>query len=122
MIEGMKNSPKLNHLIGEGMWKLGGATPSEWVNNAEKYQLKNEAELIVCPTLVVDSEEDHLVDRDQAKIFYDRLKCPKKMVLFTKETGAALHCQLGAPYYANEVIFDWLDQVFETLEKADCGS
>lgn len=63
---------------------------------------------------MVDSEQDSLVDRDQAKMFYDRLRCPKKMVLFTKETGAATHCQMGACLYANEVVFDWLDEIFDS--------
>ncbi len=109
----MEHSPKLRLAIDEGMWKIGGATPSEWVANLDKYTLKNEPALIKCPTLVVDSEEDSMIDRSEAKIFYDRLTCPKKMELFTKETGAATHCQMGACYYANEVIFDWLDETFK---------
>jgi alpha-beta hydrolase superfamily lysophospholipase len=113
MTVAMERSPKVNYLISEGMWKIGGKTPSEWVHNLDKYTLQNEPELITCPTLVVDSEEDSLVDRDQAKMFYDRLTCPKKVVLFTKETGAATHCQMGACLYANEVIFDWLDEIFD---------
>lgn len=52
------------------------------------------------------------VDRDQAKVFYNQHTCPKKMIFFTKETGAATHCQMGACFYANEVIFDWLDETF----------
>ena len=107
-----ENSPKLKLTVDEGMWKIGGSTPSEWVSNLEKYTLEDKPALIKCPTLVIDSEEDSMVDRDQAKIFYDRLTCPKKMEVFTKETGAATHCQMGACYYANEVIFDWLDETF----------
>jgi alpha-beta hydrolase superfamily lysophospholipase len=111
-----ERSPKLKHTIDEGMWKIGGKTPSEWVHNLDKYTRKDEPGLIKCPTLVVDSELDSMIDRDQAKIFYDRLTCPKEMVLFTKETAAATHCQMGACLYANEVIFDWLDTVFDRPE------
>lgn len=109
----MKKSPKIDSLVKDGMWKIGGTTPSEWVENVEKYTLQNEPELITCPTLVIDSEEDGVTDRNQAEIFFNRLRCPKKMVLFTKETGAGLHCQVGACLYTNEVIFDWLDEVFK---------
>ena len=114
MTQAMERSPSVKKTIDEGMWKLGGKSPSEWIRKLDLYTMKNEPELIKCPTLVVDSEEDSLVDRNQAKIFFDRLACPKKMLFFTRETGAALHCQQGACLRANEAIFDWLDEIFRS--------
>ena len=114
MVHEMERCPWVKKSLDEGMWKLGGEKPSEWMKNLDAYTMKNEPELIACPTLVVDSEQDFVVDREQAKIFFDRLTCPKKMLFFTKETGAALHCQMGACLYANEAVFDWLDEIFKS--------
>lgn len=113
IISEMERSPKIKHMIEDGMWKMGSDTPSGFVKTLSKYKLDDEPILIECPTLVVDSVQDSIVDRDQAKIFYEKLKCPKEMILFTDETGAALHCQVGSCFYSNEVIFGWLDKVLK---------
>lgn len=108
----MERSPKIQALIAEGMWKIGGATPSEWAKNLENYRITSQVSQIKCPTLVIDSEEDSMIDRTQAQTFYNQLKCPKALISFPKGTGGALHCQAGSYLNSNEMIFDWLDRQF----------
>ncbi len=49
----------------------------------------------------------------QAREFYDALKCPKELRIFTAPDGADAHCQINNLSLMRQVVFDWLDDVFE---------
>ena len=72
--------------------------------------MKNVAEKITCPMLIVDSEGDRDMP-GQARKLFDALNCPKDYMLFTKEEGAEEHCQMGALLISNARILDWLDDI-----------
>lgn len=74
-----------------------------------KYTLADQAPLIRCPTLILDSENE-TYSKGQAKQLYDALRCPKEYHLFTNEEGAGEHCQTGALSAFTPVAFDWLKQ------------
>jgi pimeloyl-ACP methyl ester carboxylesterase len=97
----------LNH----GMWTTGTNSPFELIQGSKQYSVKNIAQNIKCPTLVLEAERDDSFPGQPKKV-YDALRCPKKYILFTTEEGAEEHCQSGAPAVSSQRIFDWLDEVF----------
>ena len=94
-----------------GMWATGANSPFELIMNSKNYTLKDIAQDIKCPTLVLEAEKDDSFPGQPKKV-YDALGCPKKYILFTSEEGAEEHCQCGASALSNQRIFDWLDKTF----------
>lgn len=84
--------------------------PSEYVLAFEHFYMNKVASEIICPTLVIGNENDKKAWRDQSKILYDALKCPKEYMFFTNEEGAGSHCQAGCRSYANDRIFNWIEK------------
>src|ERR687892_2705408 len=100
----------LNH----GMWTTGTNSPFELIQGSKQYSIKNIAQNIKCPTLILEAENDDSFPGQPKKV-YDALTCPKKYILFTTEEGAEEHCQSGAPAISNQRIFDWLDDTFAKI-------
>ena len=100
----------LNH----GMWTTGTNSPFELIQGSKQYSIKNIAQNIKCPTLILEAENDDSFPGQPKKV-YDALTCPKKYILFTTEEGAEEHCQCGAPAISNQRIFDWLDETFAKI-------
>jgi hypothetical protein len=73
------------------------------------YTLAGVADRIACPTLVTDPEAEPFFPGHSKKL-YDALTCPKKLVTFTREQGAAEHCEAAAPGYRDYCIYNWLDE------------
>jgi len=107
----MPKSTKARWFFNDGMWKFGAKTPSALLRKTRPYNLKDCADEIGCPTLIIDGELDTLIP-GQAKKLFSVLKCPKDYYLFTAEEGAGSHCQVGAWLLSSEVILNWLDQTF----------
>jgi hypothetical protein len=95
--------------IKHGMWTFGIDSPYELVRRSSEFTLKEIANKIICPTLVLDAEKDDSFPGQPQKV-YTALTCPKKYILFTVEEGTEEHCQCGAPSLSNQRIFDWLDE------------
>jgi pimeloyl-ACP methyl ester carboxylesterase len=98
----------LNH----GMWTTGANSAFELIQGSKQYTVKDIAQNIKCPTLVLEAEKDESFPGQPKKV-YDALTCPKKYILFTVEEGAEEHCQCGAPAISNQRIFDWLDETLQ---------
>lgn len=96
-----------------GMWTTGTNSPFELIQGSKKYTVKDIAQKIKCPTLVLEAEKDDSFP-GQPRMVYDALTCPKKYILFTSEEGAEEHCQSGAPAISNQRIFDWLDETLQS--------
>lgn len=95
-----------------GMWTTGINSPFELIQGSKKYSVKDIAQKIKCPTLVLEAEKDDSFPGQPRKV-YDALTCPKKYILFTTEEGAEEHCQCGASAISNQRIFDWLDETLQ---------
>jgi pimeloyl-ACP methyl ester carboxylesterase len=106
----MEFDQNLRFNIKHGMWTTGVNTPFELIQKSKNYTIKDIAQNIKCPTLVLEAEKDDSYP-GQPKEVYDALKCPKKYILFTEEEGAEEHCQCGAAALSNQRIFDWLDGI-----------
>jgi pimeloyl-ACP methyl ester carboxylesterase len=99
-------------IMSHGMWVFNAKDPLDFIQKNKDYTLKDVAENIECPTLVLEAQMDDDFPGGPKKV-YDVLKCPKKYVLFTAEEGAEDHCQVAALSLSNQRIFDWLDEVFK---------
>ena len=106
----MKSDPSLRWVMANGMFTFHAKSPSEWLKMTRPYTMKDVAEKITGPILIVDSEEDKDMP-GQARTLFEALKPPKDFMLFTKEEGAEEHCQMGALLISNARILDWLDDI-----------
>ena len=107
----IESDPNIRFNMKHGMWTAGVNTPFELLQRSKNYTIKNIAQNIKCPTLVLDAEKDDSFPGQPKKVF-EALTCPKKYILFTAGEGAEEHCQCGAPALSNQRIFDWLDDTF----------
>jgi hypothetical protein len=92
------------------MWACGASSLQAWLRLITGYTLQGVADKITCPTLVLDSEQDH---SGQAWKVYKALSCPKTYIRFTAEEGAGAHCQAGAGALCHQRVFDWLDETLK---------
>ena len=106
-----KVNTEMRWKIYQGMYVFGCRTPADLVLAASKLYLSDIAEKIQCPTLIVDTDTDGLID-SQARPLFDVLTCPKDYMLFSAKDGAGAHCQCGAKLIGNERIFEWMENVF----------
>lgn len=102
----------LRWMTNHGLWVFGVSRRSELLKIMARYALKDVVAQIQAPTLLLHGEKDHFIPLKQAREFYDALKCPKQMRVFTAEEGAEEHCQMGNFTLMHQVTFDWLDEVF----------
>lgn len=114
MYDMMEHDLYVEWYYGNGMWTLDADSPSELLRMLRPFTLMDCVADISCEMLILDSENDLRV-HGQAGMLYDSLRCPKVYVLFTEEDGADEHCQMGAILVSNEVIFNWLDEIFDRM-------
>jgi hypothetical protein len=94
------------------MRPLGVTSYYDAFHGIQEYKLGDAAARIRCPMLITDSEGEQFFP-GQAQKLYDALRCPKKIVHFTREQGADQHCEVAAPGYRDCCIYDWLDETFQ---------
>ncbi|MEV7597101.1 alpha/beta fold hydrolase [Kitasatospora sp. NPDC089797] len=105
----MAQDPISRWAFNHGMYVMDVDTPRSFNAACLDYTLGGGvAERIQCPTLVCDAEDD-MFFKGQPEQLYDRLTCPKTLMLFTAEEGAGAHCHTGAVRLSVARILDWLD-------------
>jgi pimeloyl-ACP methyl ester carboxylesterase len=87
----------------------GMASPYDVFRAVAQYNLADVAGRIRCPMLITDPEGEPFFP-GQARKVADALRCPKKLVRFTREQGADQHCEVAAPGLRDYVIYNWLDE------------
>jgi pimeloyl-ACP methyl ester carboxylesterase len=102
--------------INNGMFTTGTKSPVDFLLTWSQYELKGLVKNITTNTLCVASRGDHFMDFKQIRQLYDRLECPKTLMIFSKEEAASEHCQMGALAVSASRIYDWLD---ETLAQSN---
>lgn len=108
----------LRWMSNHALWVFGVSSRSELLRTMQRYALKDVVARIHAPTLLLHGEQDHFIPLKQAYEFYEALKCPKQMRVFTTEEGAEEHCQMGNLTLLHQVAFDWLDEVF-AIQRSD---
>jgi len=111
------SDPNTRFNVKHGMWTTGANAPFELIQNSKKYTIKDIAQNIRCPTLVLEAEKDYPFPGQPKKV-YDALTCSKSYIRFTEQEGAEEHCQCGALALCNQRIFDWLDDIFQQKTSA----
>lgn len=114
----MKKNVFVRWFYNNGMYAFGVDTPAELMLKMKDYTMKDVIKKIKCSTLVIDSVADNLTP-GQAKQFYDDLECPKKLLVFDRESTAQSHCQMGAEAIATAGILNWLDEIFEKKQESE---
>ena len=97
-------------VVQRGFWAHGVSDLRGYLASAELFTLKGRAELIRCPTLITQPENDMLAA--DAGTFFDALTCPKTLMRFTAAEGADGHCEMGNRSLLNHRVLDWLDEQF----------
>ena len=78
----MESDPNIRFNIKHGMWTFGVKTPFELIQKSKNYTIKDIAQNIKCPTLVLEAEKDDSFPGQLQKV-YDALTCPKSYIRFT---------------------------------------
>ncbi|MGH9715761.1 MAG: alpha/beta hydrolase family protein [Candidatus Acidiferrales bacterium] len=109
MAVAMKFSPRSKILLAFRMRPYGMTSYYDVFQAVQQYNLKDVAEQIRCPMLITNPESEPFFI-GQPRELYDMLRCPKTLLDFTVEQGAALHCEVNAPGYRDFRIYNWLDE------------
>ncbi|MFD9701714.1 alpha/beta hydrolase family protein [Lentzea sp. NPDC059081] len=108
----MATNPMVRWAVSHGMYVMGATSPRAFAASYLDYHLRDGiAEKITCPTLVCSAEDDGFF-HGQPERLYEHLTCPKTLIEFTDELGAAAHCHTGAQRLAYARVYDWLDDTF----------
>lgn len=93
---------------------LGGINkPHEFIQQTRRLHLDELEKEITCPTLALASEEEGAEFVNQAKQFYENISSVnKKLHIFSVDESAGAHCQINNLTLMNQVVFDWLDEIF----------
>ena len=84
----------------------------------QEWNIKSDLHRITCPVLALVGGDEGEVVEQQAKEFLSLISSEEKRLhVFTLETdGSDDHCQLDNRARGNQVMFDWLDEVFRLHE------
>jgi pimeloyl-ACP methyl ester carboxylesterase len=92
----------------------GVDTPLEIFETLKTYCNRGLEHRVTCPLLLLagEGEGDELINQQRELLAKVRSKT-KALRIFQEEEGADAHCITNNLLYHNQVIFDWLDDVFE---------
>ena len=90
----------------------GVSIVSEMLEKARAATLEGLVSQITCPMLCLAAEGEGAEALAQARQFYEALPGTKAFRIFTAEEGADAHCQLNHLGLMQQVVFDWLGEVF----------
>ena len=89
-----------------------GGTIAEFVDGLSKYNLWGLEGKITCPYFNIGGQGEGQLAVVSQK-FYDKLTCPRAQHIITTKEGGEAHCGVNDESLAHQIIFDWLDDVFE---------
>jgi hypothetical protein len=100
--------PALGPFFPPRMVTHGVTSVREYCADLKRYNSREQAPKITCPSFVADNETD-LVSTGQGQELFDTLTCPKTFRRFTLVEGAEGHCEGMAQVVFWTAAFDWLD-------------
>lgn len=95
--------------------RFGVQRVSEWLEFLKQFRVGDEIKKIMCPTLALVGEGEGDNARAQAKEFFEGIGGPGTLYEFTVAQGADTHCQLNNLNLSNQVIYDWLDELWRNF-------
>lgn len=113
----LQRAPMVQALIEYSLWTWGFSSFSEELDS-ETFNaciIRDDLHRIKCPALVLVGEEEGEMMIRQAQDFYDGIGSQEKEmhILSMVEDGSADHCQLDNIARAHQIIFPWLDRIFQ---------
>jgi pimeloyl-ACP methyl ester carboxylesterase len=110
----VRSNPLLRwKIVQRGFWTHGVGNLRDYFASAELFTMRGRAELISCPTLITQAENDVL--SRGADAFFAALTCPKTLIRFTAAEGAGGHCEMSNRSLLNRRVLDWLDEQFDAM-------
>jgi alpha-beta hydrolase superfamily lysophospholipase len=97
-------------IIQRGFWVNGVENLRDFLRCIMAFTLDGRVELIRCPTLITQAENDPLAA--SAQDLFEALRCPKALVRFNAAEGAGSHCEMMNRSALNRRVADWLHDVF----------
>lgn len=95
-------------MIADYAWKQGVENNADAVvEELKKYNNTDIIDKIACNMLVMDASAE--ITYGEAEKMFKALKCPKQYMLFSEESTAQNHCQMGGYAIASEILFDWIE-------------
>lgn len=101
----------LNWQIEHAKWTFGEKSLNDLLKKCRKFNEELSRKNLETDTLILLAENENYYDFRLGLDFFDNIPSQnKKLVLFNKTSFSSdLHCQNGAAYDANDVIFEWLN-------------
>lgn len=96
-------------IVSHGLWSFKVKTWAEFHSEAQKMTMVGLGAKVQCPVFVGDAQAD-MFFKGQPQLLAKELGDKATLRTFTAADGAELHCHEGATRFANQVIFDWLDE------------
>ncbi len=96
-------------------WVFGTDTVGEALKVAERFTLEGVIDRIRCPYLIIHGSHDHFGGQEEAMIAYRAAKkagVKVTLMMVSPEQTGAEHCQLDNPTLGEDLMFDWLLDVF----------
>ncbi|MFF2515906.1 alpha/beta fold hydrolase [Streptomyces sp. NPDC058086] len=104
----MKGSTQLRWALRNGVWAFGATSVADYIRRTADYTLDGVAQLIDCPTLILDAENDQFFHGQPQRV-QAALTCPHTLITLPETEGAGEHCHMGAMSRFHQITFDWLD-------------
>ncbi|MFJ7147720.1 alpha/beta hydrolase family protein [Streptomyces sp. NPDC100445] len=106
--EGLAQDPALAATWHWRARPYGIDSPFDLLTEVSRYDVTAVADRITTPLLITDPDGEHFWP-GAARELYDLLPGPKRLVRFTEEEGAHLHCEPMGRALFEQRVFDWLD-------------
>ncbi len=110
----MNESANLN--LKKYAWQFGTSDFKSAIDDVFNHAKIVDYQKIQCPCLFIMGKGEGAELQHQTKVIYEALKSKNqqtKLQVFEAESGADAHCQVNNLRLAHNVVFDWLDTLFE---------
>lgn len=97
----------------QGRWSFKSDDFFDFATDVQKYTLADVAGKITQPIFIGDAELDQFFPGQAQALSDAATKSTNKVIYdFKAAYGAGEHCSVGAGIYQNQVLFDWMEDVF----------
>lgn len=105
---GMKEDPVARTTLAKRMEPYGSTSMASILRELRKWDLTDVADLIACPVLITDPEDEQFWPGQSRDLFDLIRQTAKTLAPFTAAEGANRHCEPVAPQLRAQRVFDWL--------------